>query len=202
MRRVMKYFIVALLFAITYGCVTVADKSFYDVKISLIEINTMEYDKVKYKDELEKFEQEIIKILQKKGYQAFVGPRIINDSWYGGMAAKKLITNSKADAFMIIHAPKILKVKTYLPNAETTEELWQLNVIYALYDRSGEKILISPDRFLWKDTSPIQRKSAMVEFKDEKSFLAGSGKYRFLETEDQFRTRIAEEFTANIPNRQ
>jgi len=200
MNGIIRYLFLSILLA--YGCATWSDKSINDVKISQIEVNTVDYQESKYKDKIEKFEQKVIEQLKIKGYNAFVGSRIAKTGVIVEYDVKEVISKSTADAFMFIRAPKIVKVKTYQSNTPTGEELWQLNVVYWLYDRKGEILLLAPKQFLWKDTMPIQRKAVLVEFKDEKAFLAGSGKYRFLETEEEFRTRIAKEFTDNIPNKQ
>ena len=202
MKRIM-YLSIFLSLLVFTGCVTTPGKSFNDSKISQIEVNTINYEKNKHKDEIDKFEQEVIEKLKTKGYQAFLGSRIINDESFAGSAVTKLIPNSTADAFMIISAPGITKIKTYKSDTYIGETLWTLNVMYWMFNRNGERILQAPNQFLWKESSPIKRKADRISFQNETSILLdGGGKFRFLETEDEFRSRISKEFTDNIPDRQ
>jgi hypothetical protein len=204
---------------ITIGCVTSSPKvSFYESKIAQIEVATINHEKYKNPDELHKFEQEVIQELKRKGYTAYMGPRTINDEVLIRSAAEKLINNSKADAFMIIDGwgggPE--KAKLYESGMEVGETLWTLPMLYHLYNRNRELVLQSSERFLWSQRDPtgVTRKAERLYFQPgfvmtDVAYIAISliiwkdpqiGTYKSLETEDEFRSRIAAEFTSNIPD--
>jgi hypothetical protein len=58
--------------------VTVTPGAFNDSKICSIEVNTVNYDRMFQKDDVDKFEEAVIESLNSKGYRAFSGPRIIS----------------------------------------------------------------------------------------------------------------------------
>jgi hypothetical protein len=208
MRWIMPLPLSILSLIIITGCVTTPEKSFYDSKVLQIEVNTINYERKKNKDEFDKFEQEVVGKLMSKGYQAYVGQRIINDQLTAWGAAEKLIVNSPADAFMILDSYGIEKAELYRNGKHIGKTLLALNMIYWMYNRNGERILQASDKFIWRDSAVVRRKGERVYFQpgsvliDIASFLVldlDAGKYKILETEEEFRSRVATEFTSNIP---
>jgi hypothetical protein len=209
MRWIMLLLISIVSLIIITGCVSTPEKSFYDSKVLQIEVNTINYERNKNKDEFDKFEQDVVGKLMSKGYQAYVGQRIINDQLTAWGAAEKLVANSTAGAFMIIDSYGIEKAELYRNGKHIGKTLWALNMIYWMYNRNGERILQASDKFIWRDSAVVRRKGERVYFKpgsvlnDIASFVfldLDAGTYKILETEEEFMSRVAEEFTSNIPS--
>jgi hypothetical protein len=183
------------------GCVTVTPGGFNDSKICSIEVNTISYERIFQKDEVDKFEKAVIDSLISKGYRAFSGPRIIDNFILLKSAAEELKSESTADAFMIISFnSQIRKAKMYIAGKYVGETLWNLRVSYAIFDRNLNSVS--------SNTVSTARKSQKIYFEDPNFMLIDAlsiidpeaGTFKIMESEREFRSRTIADFVSKIPD--
>jgi hypothetical protein len=207
MKKSLPLLLLLSLVTVFFGCVGPykADKAFYDSKILTIEINTEVL--FGYPEETAKFKEEVLKQLNKKSYKTIVKDlQFEKTSGHPTSQIKDAISKSVADSYMI------LKVGTSKSSAYSSKgeflglQLTKLNCHYYLYNRNSDLILMAPLTFYYSiihtDTHPIYRKKLMYHQNLNKALDPNTANILYTESENDFRLRIAEELTQNIPSRE
>lgn len=199
--------LLSLLF-IFFGCThkTVPNKSFYNSNIKIIDVYCGALDQNESQEPtIKKFEESIIKVLNKKGYVA----NPINDEFKNYTLMSSYIRDHKTkmncDAIVNVLMDIELSKKEVLNADQSNSEIYTVNalkVTYGCVNRNGDSVLGASVKF----SDKIQRKIDSYQIPRPKA--NGSigtidnpitGFYIYSETEEQYLERVATLLLDNFP---